>query len=172
MAPRGTEREANRLALPLSALGLGYAGGVSKAFTKDDDDAGFERPPSASMLAVPAGPFHLTATGATRLRRSADPRVAEALALAEVLPAVAAPARAAIGVTVRVVDEDDHEHAYRLVSAAERGLLGEGCSVEGPLGRALLGAEVGDVREVVLPRGKTELEVIALDGEGESPRTG
>lgn len=118
------------------------------------------------MVAVPPGPFRLTAFGAETLRASIDERVQEALALAEIVPPIAAPVQALLGVIVRVRDEDEREHDYRLVSAAERGLLGEGCSVEGPLGRALLGAKVGDTREVTLPRGKTALEVIAL----ESPR--
>ncbi|MBX3234435.1 MAG: GreA/GreB family elongation factor [Labilithrix sp.] len=135
---------------------------MSKAFTKEDDDAGFAKPPSSTMLAVPTGPFRLTAFGAAKLRRSDDERVREALALAEIVPPIDAPDRALLGVVVRVRDEQEHEHEYRLVSAAERALLGEGCSVDGPLGRALLGARVGDTREVALPRGRTELEVVAL----------
>jgi transcription elongation factor GreA len=109
-----------------------------------------------------AGPFHLTEVGAAKLRASSDERSQEALALAEIIPTVADPKRAALGVVVRVKDADDQTHDYRLVSATERALLGEGCSVEGPIGRALLGAEVGDVREVRLPRSITELEVIGL----------
>ena len=135
---------------------------MSKAFTKEDDDAGFAKPPSSTMLAVD-GPFRLTAHGASILRASTDERVLDALAFAEVLPPVEAPEQALLGVVVRVRDEDEEEHEYRLVSAAERGLLGEGCSIEGPLGRALLGARVGDTRAVKLPRGRVELEVIALE---------
>lgn len=133
---------------------------MSRAFTKEDDNASFEPPASSSMRV--AGAFHLTELGATKLRASADERFQEALALAEIVPKVEAPSRAALGVVVRVRDEDDALHDYRLVSATERALLGEGCSVDGPIGRALLGAEIGDVREVKLPRGLTELEVIAL----------
>ena len=109
-----------------------------------------------------AGPFHLTEVGAAKLRASSDERFQEALGVAEIIPTPIDPTRAALGVVVRVKDEDDVEHDYRLVSATERALLGEGCSVEGPIGRALLGAEIGDVREVKLPRGITELEVVAL----------
>jgi transcription elongation GreA/GreB family factor len=133
---------------------------VSRAFTKEDDNASFETPASSSMRV--SQPFHLTEAGAARLRASRDPRLGEALALAEIIPPIAKPERAALGVIVHVRDERDQTHVYRLVSATEHALLGEGCSVDGPIGRALLGAEVGDVREVKLPRGLTELEVVAL----------
>lgn len=113
------------------------------------------------MLA--AGPFHLTAAGAAKLRLIDDARARDALALAEILPPIARPELAALGVVVKVRDDLEKEHAYHLVSATERALLGEGCSVEGPIGRALLGSRVGDVCEVVLPRGSAELEVIALE---------
>ncbi len=135
---------------------------MSRAFTKEDDNASFDAPASSSFHA--AEPFHLTAAGAAKLRSSNDPRLRDALALAELLPPVVTPERAALGVTVRVRDDHEKAHDYRLVSATERALLGEGCSVEGPIGRALLGARVGDVCEVNLPRGPTELEVVALEG--------
>ena len=68
--------------------------------------------------------------------------------------------------TVHVRDERASERHYRLVTPEERALVGDGCSLEGPIGQALLGARVGDVREVALPgRAPEELEIIALDGE-------
>ncbi len=143
---------------------------MSKAFTKEDDEGGFTAPASAS-LAVPAGALRLTSTGARELaaRIGAAPDGAaplrDALARAEVLPPAAAPERAALGVTVVVRDGGDHERRYRLVSPEEHALLGEGCSVLSPLGRALLGATEGDAREVVTPRGAEELEVVRLEGE-------
>lgn len=139
---------------------------MSKAFTKEDDDGGFTAPPSGALAAIPPGPFRLTKTGQERVRELAasDPRVREALERAEVLAPAERPLRAALGVTV-VVDADGDERRYRLVSAEESALLGDGCSVSGPIGRALLGAEIGDVREVRLPRGALELEIIALEGE-------
>lgn len=146
------------------ARGVQGCGSLSKAFTKDDDDAGFEAPRSA-LMAVPAGPFRLTSTGARRAKEHDDPRVREAAGRAEALPRVAEPERATLGVTVVARTSAAKPTRYRLVSAEERALLGEGCSVEGPIGAALLGARVGDVREVVLPRGVEELEVIELEGE-------
>lgn len=139
---------------------------MSKAFTKEDDASGFSAP--TSSLAVPPGPFRITATGARLAAEHADPRVREALGRAEMLPPVVHPERAALGVTVRVRNEQDEEKAYRLVSPEELALVGmngAAASVDGPIGRALLGACVGDVREVFLPRGKQELEVVALEGE-------
>jgi transcription elongation GreA/GreB family factor len=136
---------------------------MSKAFTKEDDDAGFA-PPSSSAKILTA-PFRLTSAGAKKLEASGDPRILESLAHAERLPPVIAPARAALGVIVHVRTTTGELRSYRLVSGAERTLLGEGCSVEGPLGRALLGAEVGDTRELRAPRGVEEVEIIALEGE-------
>jgi transcription elongation GreA/GreB family factor len=138
---------------------------VSKAFTKEDDDAGF-LPPRLSSKGIPDGPFRLTAEGAQALAAHADPRVRAALGRAEVPPPQGSrPERAALGVTVRVRTADDKERSIRLVSAEERALLGDGCSIQSPLGRALLGARVGDVRELRAPRGAEELEIVALEGE-------
>lgn len=144
---------------------------MSKAFTKEDDDAGFVAPPSSTSLAVPAGPLRLTASGARALARAAEAGgeraagLAEALARAEVLADVKTPERAALGVTVVVVDDEEKERRYRLVTPEELALLGEGCSVQSPLGRALLGATKGEAREVVTPRGAEELTVVDLHGE-------
>lgn len=145
---------------------------MSKAFTKEDDDAGVSIPSSASYV-IPAGPFHITAQGASFVRASADVRVRESLAHADVLAPIVRPERAAVGVTVHVTVAASAENkAYRLVTSEERGLTNDGCSVDSPLGRALLGAEVGDVREVRTPRGARELEVVALTGEETSTAAG
>jgi transcription elongation GreA/GreB family factor len=141
---------------------------VSKAFTKEDDAAGFTAP--NSTLAIPPGPFRLTATGARAAAAHADPRVREALARAEMLEPVVHPERAALGVTVHVRDEHNETKSYRLVSPEELVLLGAAqpvpiASVDGPIGRALLGARVGDICEAFLPRGRQELEIVGLEGE-------
>jgi transcription elongation GreA/GreB family factor len=134
---------------------------VSKAFTKEDDDGGFTPPPSSTSVSIPEGAFRVTATGARRLATSSDPRVRDALARAEVLPPQIDPVHAALGVTVHVRRARGQERAYRLVTPEEYALLGEGVTVGSPLGRALLGAAVGDVCEVR----DEALEVLALDGE-------
>lgn len=137
---------------------------VSKAFTKDDDDASFAAPKS-SLAGIPAGPFRLTATGAKLASVHADERVRTEAARGELLDRVVAPERAALGVMVVTRNDDGAEKTYRLVSPEERALLGEGCSVEGPIGAALVGARVGDIVEITLPRGNEELEIVALRGE-------
>jgi transcription elongation GreA/GreB family factor len=140
---------------------------VSKAFTKEDDAGGFTAPP-ASRGNIPVGPFRLTATGARLAAAHPDAAVREAAAAAEVLAPVLRPERAVLGATliVRVArGEAAVMRRYRLVTSEERTLLDDGCSIDGPLGRVLLGAQPGDVREVALPRGAEELEVVQLDGE-------
>lgn len=143
---------------------------MSKAFTKEDDDGGFAPPRPSTRL--PAGPFLLTATGARHLSERGDEATREAVARAEVLPPRGEPLeQGALGVTVVVRDSQGEERAYRLVSAEEHSILGStpgnACSVQSPLGRALLGARIGEVRELRLPRGQEELEIVALRGEVE-----
>lgn len=140
-------------------------GCVSKAFTKEDDGGGVAVPTSASFV-VPSGPFRLTAEGARRLSASQDARLREQLARAEILtPVPVSPPRATLGVTVHAVDASGEARAFRLVTPEERGLLGEGCSVQSPVGQALLGSTVGDTREIRAPRGALELEILELEGE-------
>jgi hypothetical protein len=141
---------------------------VSKAFTKEEDDAGLE-PPSRAFVGAP---FRLTREGARKLEAAGDPRSLEALRHAELVEMHgAAPDRAALGVSVEVLDDHGTRHVYRLVSAEERVLVGDGCSVESPLGLALLGAQPGEVREANVPRGRVELEIVALRGDSDESAT-
>jgi hypothetical protein len=142
---------------------------MSKAFTKEDDASGVSVPASMPR-ALPSGPFRVTARGAAWLASAADPRLRELLARAEVLPpAPAEPKVAALGVTVTARGSDGIARPYRIVPREEQALTGEGCSVDSPLGRALLGAGVGEVREVKTPRGADELEVLTLAGDAPTP---
>lgn len=138
---------------------------MSRAFVKEDENASFDKPPSSSSISIPEGPFRVTATGARLLAQVEDEAVRAALERAEVLPAQKDPERAALGVTVCVRMEDGEERKHRLVTAEEYALLGRGVSIGSPLGHALLGASVGDVRELRAPKGVEEIEVVRLEGE-------
>ncbi|RUM87125.1 MAG: transcription elongation factor GreA [Thermodesulfatator sp.] len=75
-----------------------------------------------------------------------------------------APSRVQFGVKVRLWDlEAEEEVVYRLVgpyeSEVERGLL----SVTSPLGRALIGKEVGEEVEVRTPAGVRHLEILDIE---------
>jgi transcription elongation GreA/GreB family factor len=134
---------------------------MSKAFTREDDDGGTALPVRSSAL-VPTERFHLTREGARQLQAHPEAHVRAALELADILDPATPAERALLGVIVHARNANGDERAIRLVSHEEQLLLGEGCSPRSPLGRALLGAEGGDVREIVTPRGREELEVLEL----------
>lgn len=138
---------------------------MSRAFVKEDENASFDKPPSSSSISIPEGPFRVTATGARLLAQIEDDAVKAALVRAEVLPPQKDPERAALGVTVCVRMADGEERKHRLVTAEEYALLGDGVSIGSPLGRALLGARAGDVRELRAPKGVEEIEIVRLEGE-------
>ena len=67
------------------------------------------------------------------------------------------------GSTVVVFDSSkDEEISYKLVTSEESDVTKGLISTTSPIGRALLGKQVGDVATVVTPNGKRELEVLKL----------
>ncbi len=67
------------------------------------------------------------------------------------------------GATVVVFDSSkDEEITYKLVTSEESDVTQGLISTTSPIGRALLGKQVGDVATVVTPNGKRELEVLKL----------
>ncbi len=67
------------------------------------------------------------------------------------------------GSTVVVLDTDkDQELTYKLVTSEESDVAKGLISTTSPIGRALIGKEVGDTATVVTPTGKRELEVVKL----------
>jgi transcription elongation factor GreA len=69
-----------------------------------------------------------------------------------------------VGDRVTVVEEGyDEEERYHLVGAAEADPVEGRISNESPLGRALLGAKVGDTIEVDAPRGITTFKVVKIN---------
>ncbi len=71
--------------------------------------------------------------------------------------------RISIGCVVRVLDiEYDEEEEYKLVGSSEASSLQNKVSNESPIGKALLGAQVGDVVEVEAPAGGGQYKVLSI----------
>jgi transcription elongation factor GreA len=71
--------------------------------------------------------------------------------------------RVGFGATVVVLDSSKNEElSYKLVTSEESDVTKGLISTTSPIGRALLGKQVGDVATVVTPNGKRELEVLKL----------
>ena len=66
------------------------------------------------------------------------------------------------GATVTLVDEDDQERVVTLVGEDETDAAKGLISWRSPIGRAIRGAAVGDLRRVMLPSGERELEIVAI----------
>jgi transcription elongation factor GreB len=83
---------------------------------------------------------------------------------AQVVDPSAQPERSKVwfGATVTLVDEDDKERIVTLVGEDETDASNGRISWSSPIGRAIRGAAVGDLRRVTLPAGERELEVVAI----------
>ncbi len=67
------------------------------------------------------------------------------------------------GSTVVVLDTDkDQELTFKLVTSEESDVAKGLISTTSPIGRALIGKELGDIATVTTPNGKRELEVLKL----------
>ncbi|HEX4737032.1 MAG TPA: transcription elongation factor GreB [Allosphingosinicella sp.] len=83
---------------------------------------------------------------------------------AKVVDPSAQPERGRVyfGATVRLVDEDDNERTVTLVGEDETDPSAGRISWNSPIGRAIRGAAVGDLRRVSLPAGERELEIVSI----------
>jgi len=71
--------------------------------------------------------------------------------------------RVGLGSTVVVLDtKKDEEITYRLVTSEEADAANGKISTSSPIGRALLGKEVGDAVKIQIPGGSKELEILKL----------
>ena len=71
--------------------------------------------------------------------------------------------KAGLGSTLVVVDtKTDAEITYYLVTTEEADAANGKISTTSPIGRALLGKEVGDIAKVQTPGGAKELEIVKL----------
>ncbi len=67
------------------------------------------------------------------------------------------------GSTVVVHEEaKDAEHTYKLVTSEESDVAKGLISTTSPIGRGLVGKQVGDIAAIVTPNGKRELEILKL----------
>jgi transcription elongation factor GreB len=104
--------------------------------------------------------------GRKRLRE-VDRRInwlSKRMANARVTDPAAQPDRGRIwfGATVTLVDEDDRERVVTLVGEDETDADAGRIAWTSPIGRAVRGAAVGDVRRVPLPSGECEYEVAGI----------
>ena len=71
-------------------------------------------------------------------------------------------ARVYFGATVTLVDEEDQERVVTLVGEDETDASAGRISWTSPIGHAIRGAAVGDVRRVTLPGGEREYEIVLI----------
>ena len=139
---------------------------MSKAFTKDDDDAPAP-PPLRRGVPVPE-PNYMTPAGARAARAELAAatdgararELAEHLATAQILEPPADRGGVSLGAEVTVVDESGARTVYRLVGALEADPRRGWISWQSPIAQALYGARVGDT--IARPRGG-DAEVTAID---------
>jgi transcription elongation factor GreB len=83
---------------------------------------------------------------------------------AKVVDPAAQPDRSRIwfGATATLVDEEDEERVVTLVGEDETDAAAGRIAWTSPIGRAIKGAAVGDVRRVALPSGEREYEIVAI----------
>src|SRR5579875_3751913 len=74
------------------------------------------------------------------------------------------------GSTVVVLDTDkDQELTYKLVTSEESDVAKGLISTTSPIGRSLIGKEIGDTAIVTTPNGKRELEILKLTTIHDAP---
>ncbi|RJF88293.1 transcription elongation factor GreAB [Oleomonas cavernae] len=144
---------------------------MSRAFVREDDTAtgDAERPPVAPHRITPSG---LQALQARRLAlegaegmeaENERSRLDALIQVADVVPALTVPPETArFGARVVAVDEDDEELAVTLVGEHEADPAAGKINYLSPLGRALIGAAIGDTVIWQRPAGARGLEIIDL----------
>lgn len=145
---------------------------MSKAFTSEEtpEEGPLIRPvprlaPGEVRYVTPEGQAVLRNVLA-RLRAEGDPRSAQVEATLSVLtvlgPEQAPEGRAGFGTWVTVRDQEGKRTTWRIVGPDEADPRLGRVSAHSPVGRALLGHEVGDSVEVDRPGGRLELEVVEV----------
>ncbi|MBM3583540.1 MAG: GreA/GreB family elongation factor [Alphaproteobacteria bacterium] len=160
---------------------------MSRAFVREDDVGQDSLPPARARS---ANPNYITRAGLDRLReryekalaqrkkmgdaagddapRRADRDLAwlrDGIASAVVVGPEAASERVGFGATVTIEDEDGQRRTLTLVGEDEADPGARRYNWASPLGRALLGAAVGDAVSWRAPGGEREVVVIGLSYE-------
>ena len=78
-------------------------------------------------------------------------------------PATLSGSKVVFGATVTLIDEDDKKVRYQLVGQVEADAKDGKISYNSPLGRALIGREVGDEVEVSTPSGDRYYEIAKIE---------
>jgi transcription elongation factor GreB len=153
---------------------------MSKAFTRESDDAP-DLGPIRPIAALPPGvKNYITAAGAQKLRdelerlvkaerprpASLDQRIAQlesALRSAVIVPVPEKPwEEVRFGATVTVRDHTGEEERYRIVGIDEVD-VDRGCvSWRSPLATAVLNARIGQRVRFRVPAGQRELEIVSI----------
>lgn len=71
--------------------------------------------------------------------------------------------RVSFGATVTIVDEDGIESVFQIVGTDEFKIEEGKISWQSPVAKSLLGKKVGDTVVIVRPKGKVEVEVLAVE---------
>lgn len=91
-------------------------------------------------------------------------KLRERISSAEVVEeAVTVEGVVAFGNTVTVRDGSGSERRWKIVSSHDAAPAEGRISAESPVARGLLGLRIGDVARVSLPRGESELTVLAIE---------
>ena len=86
------------------------------------------------------------------------------LSRAEVIdPKDLSGSRVVFASTVTIADEDDNESIYQIVGVDEVDVSAGKISHSSPIGRALIGRNIGDEVEVKIPSGDTYFEILKID---------
>lgn len=141
---------------------------MSKAFTKEDDDAAPAPGPRRRGVPVPE-PNYMTPAGARAARSELaacrdDDRIRELtdhLATAQLIEPPAGRDVVSLGAQVTVEDASGRRTTYIIVGALEADPRRGRVFWQSPIGEALYDARVGD--DVALPR--AEVRVVAIDYE-------
>lgn len=76
--------------------------------------------------------------------------------------------RVLFGCTVTIADDDDNRRTLTLIGDDEQDVRAGRIGWSAPMARALRGARVGDVRQLRLPAGEKQWEVLAISWPGDA----